>query len=63
MEDFIKTINVYDYEHFRDKIMKECNISRSTWSAWRNGGSISKKYKSIIDRIAVDMFGRTVFDK
>ena len=37
METFIASINIYDYERFRDRVMKECNISRATWSNWING--------------------------
>lgn len=42
MEQFIASINIYDYERFRDTIKTRCNISRTTWSNWRNGGSIEK---------------------
>lgn len=61
MEQFIASINIYDYERFRDTIKTRCNISRTTWSNWRKGGSIEKKYKPIIDQVAMEMFGRTVF--
>lgn len=61
METFIASINVYDYEHFRDKVMKECKISRATWSNWINGKGIESKYKPVIDNVAREMFGRTVF--
>lgn len=61
MEQFITTINIYDYERFRDRCIAECNISRTTWSNWRNGGAITEKYKPIIDRVATEMFGSTVF--
>lgn len=61
METFIKQINVYDYEKFRDRCIAECNISRTTWSNWRNGAAISEKYKPIIDLVAMAMFRRTVF--
>ena len=63
MNEFIKTINIYDYEHFRDRVVAECNISRMAWSRWRNGAAISEKYKPIIDQIAMEMFGRLVFQK
>lgn len=63
MKDFITAINIYDYEHFRDEVMEKCNISRSTWSAWRNGGKVTEKYKPIIDEIAMRMFGKKVFNK
>lgn len=61
MNTFISQINVYDYERFRDRCIAECNISRTTWSNWRNGASITEKYKPIIDKVAREMFGRTVF--
>lgn len=63
METFIASINIYDYERFRESVMRECNISRSTWSNWINGKGVESKYKPIIDRVASDMFGRLVFGK
>ena len=63
MNTFIASINVYDYERFRDRIMRECNISRSTWSNWRNGAVPEKKYRQIINQVAAEMFGRPVFEK
>ena len=61
MKTFIASINIYDYERFRDRVTKECNISRATWSNWINGKGIETKYKPVIDRVATEMFGRTIF--
>ena len=61
MEDFLKTINIFQYELFREHVVKACNISMASWSYWRNGGTVSRKYKPIINIVAVDMFGRKVF--
>lgn len=61
MKTFIASINIYDYERFRDRVVKDCKVSRSTWSNWRNGGPIEAKYKPIIDQVAREMFGRTIF--
>lgn len=63
MNTFITTLNIYDYERFRDRCIAECNISRTTWSNWRNGSSITDKYKPIIDKVSLELFGRTVFGK
>lgn len=63
METFIASINIYDYERFRNRCIAECNVSSATWSNWRNGKGIEKKYKPIIDLVATEMFGRTVFGK
>lgn len=63
MNTFIQTINIYDYERFRDRVRERCNVSRSTWSNWTKGGPVSAKYKAVIDEVALDMFGRTVFGK
>lgn len=63
MEDFIKTINVYDYERFRDEVIRRCNVTRSCWSNWRNGKIIpDAKYQPIIDEVATEMFKRTIFN-
>ena len=61
MNQFIAQINIYDYERFRAACLEACNVSRATWSNWRNGGPVEKKYQPIIDRIATEMFGRAVF--
>ena len=61
MEQFIASINIYDYERFRARVIEACQVTRSTWSNWRNGGPIEAKYKPIIDQVAREMFGRTVF--
>lgn len=64
MEDFIKTINIYDYERFRARVIQECNVSTATWSNWRNSKNEPEtKYKEIIDKIAAEMFGVTVYAK
>lgn len=62
MEDFIKTINIYDYERFRARVIQECNVSTATWSNWRNGKNEPEaKYKAIIDKIATEMFGAQIY--
>lgn len=62
MEDFIKTINIYDYERFRARVIQECNVSTATWSNWRNGKNEPEaKYKTIIDKIATEMFGAPIY--
>lgn len=61
MNEFISTINHFEYVDFRNRCMKECRISRTAWSKWINGGDMASKYKEDIDRIAVEMFGRPVF--
>ena len=61
MEQFIASINSYDYERFRARAIEACQVTRSTWSNWRNGGPIEAKYKPIIDQVAREMFGRTIF--
>ena len=62
MEDFIKTINIYDYERFRARVIQECNVSTATWSNWRNSKNEPEaKYKEIIDRIATEMFGAPIY--
>ena len=63
MEEFIKTINVFDYKRFRDRVVKECNISRTSWSRWCAGAVITEKYKPIIDKIALELFGCSIFEK
>lgn len=62
MEEFIKTINHFEYNDFRDRIVEECNISTVAWGYWVKGGGISAKYIPIINKVAMEMFGRPVFD-
>ena len=63
MRDFIKTLNIFDYATFRNTCIKECNVTRGTWSLWIRGiVKVPEKYHDIINKVAVDLFGQTVFD-
>lgn len=62
MEEFLASINHFEYCDFRDKCVEECNVSTAAWSYWVNGGGVSAKYKPIINKVAMEMFGRPVFD-
>lgn len=63
MQDFIKTLNIDDYATFRAACMKACNIGRAQWSNWRTGKvKVPEKYHDIINKVASDLFGRTVFE-
>lgn len=63
MEEFIKTINVYDYERFRARVIDKCQVSTATWSHWRNSKhEPTEKYKQIIDQIATEMFGAPIYN-
>ena len=64
MEEFIKTIkpdSPSPYDTFKQRVMAECNVSRQSFNNWENGKAIQEKFKPIIDRIALEMFGRAVF--
>ena len=63
MEEFIRSIkpDTSPYDTFRDRVMRECLVSRQTFYNWEHGQSIEPKYKPVINRIALDMFGQKVF--
>lgn len=63
MEEFIKKIKepVSRYELFRERVVAECNVSRQTFFNWADGKGIEEKYKPIIDRIAIELYGSPVF--
>ena len=63
MENFIKSIkpDTTPYDTFRDRVMRDCLVSRQTFYNWEHGQSIEPKYKPIINRIATEMFGKPVF--
>lgn len=63
MEDFIATINHFEYCDFRDRCIEKCNISTAAWSYWINGGGVSAKYKPIINEVALEMFHRPVWEE
>ena len=65
MEKFIKSIkpDTTPFDTFRDRVIKECNVSRQTWYNWSKGLPVEATYKSIINRIALDMFGKAVFNE
>ena len=63
MRDFIKTLNIFDYAIFRNTCMKECNVTRATWSLWiRNLVEVPAKYHDTINNVSESLFGRTVFE-
>lgn len=63
MEEFIKTLNIFDFASFRDACIKECNITPQAWSTWRTGKvAVPDKYHEIINKVATDLFGRIVFE-
>lgn len=64
MKDFIKTLNIDDYATFRAACMKACNIGRAQWSNWRTGKvAVPHKHHTIINKVAVDLFGSKVFEE
>lgn len=63
MQEFIKTLNIYDYASFRKACIEGCNVDRATWSNWVNEKNKPEtKYRTIINKVATDLFGRVVFD-
>ena len=63
MQEFIKTLNIYDYATFRAACLEKCNIGRAQWSNWtRETVAVPEKYHEIINKVASDLFGRVVFD-
>ena len=63
MEDFIKTLNIYEYAEFRKACIDGCNISRAAWSQWRTGKvTVPEKYYGIINAVSVALFNRMVFN-
>lgn len=63
MKDFIKSLNIDDYATFRAACIKDCNIGRAQWSNWRKGKvAVPEKYHKIINKVASDLFGCTVFE-
>lgn len=63
MQEFIKTLNIYDYAAFRKACIEGCNVDRATWSNWVNEkNKPESKYRVIINKVASDLFGRTVFE-
>jgi len=62
MEQFIATLTIDEYRAFARRCIGECNVSRAAWSYWRRGlATPIAKYRQTINRIALEMFGRTVF--
>lgn len=63
MENFIKSIkpDTTPYDTFRDRVMRDCLVSRQTFYNWEHGQTVDPKYKPVINRIATEMFGKPVF--
>ncbi len=63
MNEFLSTINHFEYINFRNRCIDECHISRTSWSKWINGGEITRKNKEIINGVAMELFSRPVFEE
>lgn len=64
MQEFIKTLNIFDYATFRNTCMKECNVTRATWSLWTRGVvDVPAKYHTIINNVSESLFGSKVFEE
>lgn len=63
MEEFLKPYKeqLELLDRFRERVMAECNVSRQTYYNWTTGKSIEAKYKPIINRIAMEIYGCEVF--
>lgn len=62
MKEFLMAINHFEFIAFRARCLNECRITRTTWSKWINGGKLTKKNKEDVNRIAMEMFGRPVWE-
>ena len=65
MKEFISKVkpDTTDYDTFRERVIKECNISRVTYYKWENGSTVSEKYKPIINQIAEEIYGKPAFEE
>ena len=63
MEEFIKEINPQPspYDQFRNRVISECNVTPQAFYGWCRGETVSAKYRPIINRIALEIYGREVF--
>ncbi|MBO7469715.1 MAG: hypothetical protein J6T81_06250 [Bacteroidales bacterium] len=44
--------------------MKECNVTRATWSLWiRDRVDVPAKYHTIINNVSESLFGNKVFEE
>ena len=60
MEEFITEIKG-NYDLFRQRVMDECIVTRQTFYSWSHGEPMLEKYKPIINRIAMEIYGKKVF--
>jgi len=65
MEEFVKKIrpDTTQFDTFKERVIRECNVSRQAWFNWAKGMPMLDKYKPIIDRIAMEVYGKKVFEK
>lgn len=53
LKNYLEKQNMYRYLELRQSIIQECNVSRATFSNWRNGKvEPSLKYKNIINQVS-----------
>ena len=48
-------------DDFRNRVVSSCQISQSLFRLWRGGLAVPEKYHTIINDIAMEMFGKEVF--
>ena len=64
MKEFIKTLNIFDYATFRNACIKDCNVTRATWSLWiRDIVEVPAKYHTIINNVSEELFKTKVFEE
>ena len=63
-KDFVDAIPHGRYNDFRKRVIVACGVSDGQFRAWKTGTPVKKeKNRKAINRIALDMFGKTVFSE
>ena len=63
-EDFINAIPHGRYDEFRKRVVAACGVSDGLWRMWKTGTPVkTEENRKTINRIALDMFGKAVFNE
>ena len=63
-EEFVSNIPHGRYDEFRKRVIASCNVSDGLFRMWKTGTPVkTEENRKAINRIALDMFGKAVFNE
>ena len=63
LQEFIENMPYGKADEFRNRVVEACEITQGLFRIWRRGMTVPDKHHGTINRIALDMFGKAVFNE